>query len=111
MGGVGSVQASNALGRQVDVPPSFDSVLLPERDRGHMNGLGGEDRDHLFTNDLQFLNFTGVLSPRKSRIEDHCLVFRLYWYTKVTRSDLPPSNFRTYDGTLLPYLSSVPLSQ
>ena len=40
------LQASRALGREVDVQLSVGSL----RDRGHMNGLGGEDRDHLFAN-------------------------------------------------------------
>ena len=52
---------------------------------------------------LDLFNFTGGLSSRKSQTEDCCLVSGSYWYTEVslpvtmsqTRSDLPPSNFRS----------------
>ena len=51
---------------------------------------------------LDLLNFTGGLSPGRSQI-DCCLVPGSYLYTEVllpvtmfqTRSDLPPSNFRS----------------
>ena len=87
----------------VDVPLGVDYLPLLEQDRGHMTGLGEEDRDHLFGSAYRSLEFHRWALTWENQTEDCCLLSFSYWYAKVslpvtmsqTRSDLPPSHFQS----------------